>query len=185
MEFAKMKNNFLKFNGSPSTFALNDEKLLPAAHVKDVGVYFCPELSCNYHVNEKIKKTINPSFHTKEHCCKHEDILQIESVQYNAMPMLRHATACITLSRSTSRSLENLQKRVIRWEFYDKSANYYFILEKENILPIPMYSHLTKPAFTLMIPATKVIARDHTVDLICLSPDQRECEPSFCLEPAE
>ena len=55
------------------------------------------------------------------------------------MLMLSYAFTCITLSRITSRSLENLRKRVLRWAFNDKSANYHFNLEKAIILLIPMY----------------------------------------------
>ena len=91
------------------------------------------------------------------------------------MPMLSYASACITLSRSTIRSLENLQKRVLRWASNDKSANYHFILEKANVLPIPMYFQLlsllllsdvfhdSEKRKDIMIPATKAIARDNTV----------------------
>ena len=45
IKFAKMKNNFINFKGSHSKFALNDEELLQAANVKDLGVYICPDFS--------------------------------------------------------------------------------------------------------------------------------------------
>ena len=140
MKFAK--NIFIKFKGSHSSIALNDE-LLPAAHVKDLGVDICPELSWNCHASDKIKKANKiPYFIRRNTAANTKTSSKLNLFKTMIMPMLSYASAFITLSRSTSRSLDNLQKRVLRWAFNDKSAIYHFFLEKGNILPIHMYFQL-------------------------------------------
>ena len=133
MKFAK--NIFIKLKGSHSSIALNDE-LLPAAHVKDLGVDICPELSWNCHASDKIKKANKILYFIRRNTAANtKTSSKLNLFKTMIMPMLSYA-------RSTSRSLDNLQKRVLRWAFNDKSANYHFFLEKANILPIHMYFQL-------------------------------------------
>ena len=139
MDIAKMKNNVINFKGSRSKFAPNDEELLPAAYVKDLGVYIYSELSWNYRVNKKIKKEDKILYFIwRNAAATTKTSSKLNLYKTMIMSMLSCSFSYITLSISTNRSLEDLQKRFFRWLLSDKPANYHFILEEANILQIPM-----------------------------------------------
>ena len=58
MLLAEGKNCFLEFRGSNSNFELNTEILKPAEYMKELGLFLCPDLTWNKHVDEKLKKAV-------------------------------------------------------------------------------------------------------------------------------
>ena len=65
MLLAEGKNGFLDFRGSNINLELNTEILKPAEFMKDLGVFICPGLSWNKHIDEKLKKAVQTLYFVK------------------------------------------------------------------------------------------------------------------------
>ena len=65
MLLAEGKNGFLEFRGSNSNSELNTEILKPAEYMKHLGVFICPDLTWNKHIDEKLKKAVQTLYFVK------------------------------------------------------------------------------------------------------------------------
>ena len=102
MLLAEGKNCFLEFRGSNSIFELKTEILKPAKYMKDLGVFICPDLIWNKHIDEKLKKAVQTFYFVKRNTSFQTNSLA-KLCLYKSMirPIITYASPCLHLSKQS------------------------------------------------------------------------------------
>ena len=138
MLLAEGKNGFLEFRGSNSNFELNTEILKPAEYMKDLGVFICPGLSWNKHIDEKLKKAVQTLYFVKRNPFQTNSVAKLCLYKSMIVPIITYASPCLHLSKQSQAKIEVFQKRVLKWILADYKSPYRVLLEKSELLPLPV-----------------------------------------------
>ena len=140
MLLAEGKNGFLEFRGSNSNFELNTEILKPAEYMKDLGVFICPDLTWNKHIDEKLKKAVQTLYFVKRNTSFQTNSLA-KLCLYKSMilPIITYASPCLHLSKQSQAKIEVSQRRVLKWVLADYKSPYRVLLEKSELLPLSLF----------------------------------------------
>ena len=124
MLLAEGKNSFLEFRGSNSNFELNTEILKPAEYMKDLGVFICPDLTWNKHIDEKLKKAVQALYFVKRNTSFQTNSLA-KLCLYKSMilPIITYASPCLHLSKQSPAKIDVFQKRVLKWVLADYKSS--------------------------------------------------------------
>ena len=140
MLLAEGKNGFLEFRGSNSNFELNTEILKPAEYMKDFGVFICPDLTRNKHIDEKLKKAVQTLYFVKRNTSfQTNSVAKLCLYKSMIIPIITYASPCVHLSKQSSAIIEVFQKQVLTWVLADYKSPYRVLLEKSELLPLSLF----------------------------------------------
>ena len=143
MELAMEKCTKITFRGSDRSFNILDQKLDNSKSLKDLGIHVSENLTWKMHIEERLRKANKVLYLLRRNVAvKLQTLVKLGLYKSLFLPVLLYGFACVIASRADLHSLENFQKKVVRWITANKTMSYRSQLKILNILRLPMFLQL-------------------------------------------
>ena len=148
MKLAIEKCGMLTLKGSDGNLSLYKQKLEKVNVIKDLGVFIKNDLSWTCHINERLKKSNKVLYLLRRNIAYSVNtFVKLGLYKSIVLPILLYGFHCVKVSRTDLLTLEQFQRKVVKWICGDSTRSYVEKLRLLNLLPLPIFLQLNDLLF--------------------------------------
>ena len=152
MKLALEKCGMLTLKGSDGNLSLYKQKLEKVNVIKDLGVFIKNDLSWTCHINERLKKSNKVLYLLRRNIAYSVNtFVKLGLYKSIVLPILLYGFHCVKVSRTDLLTLEQFQRKVVKWICGDSTRSYVEKLRLLNLLPLPIFLQLNDLLFLTKI----------------------------------